>query len=189
MKWIRQKMCPHYFIPEWNLFHYTMKESRRLDIFETLRIHTNIETLSEWFRTEYLSKVFVNTIHFSRLDYSKFQHVLDTIAASNRLNKDFRIVLKKWADEKYYLALLSTHGTALIFHYDTLHWNATPGMGPRPSGSRPRPRPRPELPRPRRDRDVCQTVRDETETRPSSVRDETETRPFTGRDYIETHDL
>ena len=57
------------------------------------------------------------------------------------------------------------------------------GMGPRPSGSRQRPRP--ELPRPRRDRDVCQTVRDETETRPSSVRDET--RPFSGRDYIETH--
>ena len=47
-------------------------------------------------------------------------------------------------------------------------------MGPRPSGSRQRPRPRPELPRPRRDRDVCQTARDETETRPSSVRDETE---------------
>ena len=59
----------------------------------------------------------------------------------------------------------------------------------RPKLSRPRPRPRPELPRPRRDRDVCQTVRDETETRPSSVRDETETRPFSGRDYIETHGL
>ena len=24
MKWISKKMCPHYFIPEWNLFHYTM---------------------------------------------------------------------------------------------------------------------------------------------------------------------
>ena len=59
----------------------------------------------------------------------------------------------------------------------------------RPKLSRPRPRPRPELPRPRRDRDVCQTVRDETETRPLSVRDETETRPFSGRDYIETHGL
>ena len=64
-----------------------------------------------------------------------------------------------------------------------------PGMDPRPSGSRQRPRPRPDLPRPRRDRDVCQTVRDETETRPSSVRDVTETRPFSGRDYIETHGL
>ena len=63
------------------------------------------------------------------------------------------------------------------------------GMGPRPSGSRPRPRPRPELPRPRRDRDVCQTVRDEAETRPSRVRDETETRLFSGRDYIEIHGL
>ena len=62
-------------------------------------------------------------------------------------------------------------------------------MGPRPSGPRPRPRPRPELPRPRRDRDVCQTVRDETETRPSSARDETETRPFSVRDYIETHGI
>ena len=67
--------------------------------------------------------------------------------------------------------------------------NRLSGMGPRPSGSRQRPRPRPELPRPRRDRDVCQTVRDETETRPSSVRDETDTRPFSGRDYIETHGL
>ena len=65
----------------------------------------------------------------------------------------------------------------------------TSGMGSRPSGSRPRPRPRPELPRLRRDRDVCQTVRDETETRPLSVRDETETRRFSVRDYIETHGL
>ena len=62
-----------------------------------------------------------------------------------------------------------------------------PGMGSRPSGSRPRPRL--ELPRPRRGRDVCQTARDETETRPSIVRDETETRPFSGRDYIATHGL
>ena len=75
--------------------------------------------------------------------------------------------------------------------YANLEWGggSSTGMGPRPSGSRPRPRPRPELPRPRRDRDVCQTVRDETETRPSSVRDETETRPFSVRDYIETHGL
>ena len=55
-----QKMCPHYFIPEWNLFEYTMKDSRRFETIEMLNIHTNIHVLSEWFRINYLSKVFNN---------------------------------------------------------------------------------------------------------------------------------
>ena len=66
-KWIRQKMCRHYFIPEWNLFDYTMKESRYRDTIEILRIHTNIRTISEWFRMNYLSKVFAKKIVFGNL--------------------------------------------------------------------------------------------------------------------------
>ena len=82
-------MCPHYFIPEWNLFDYTMKESRRLDIIETLRIHTSIEALSEWFKTDYLSNVFRQRDYVSDLlAYSEHQQALDTIAASNRSNKE-----------------------------------------------------------------------------------------------------
>ena len=49
LKWVKKKMCPHYFIPEWNLFDYKMQESKRLDIINMLRIHANIRTLSEWF--------------------------------------------------------------------------------------------------------------------------------------------
>ena len=54
----RQKMCPHYFIPEWNLFDYTMNDSRRFETIEMLNIHTSIHALSELFRINYLSKVF-----------------------------------------------------------------------------------------------------------------------------------
>ena len=67
VEWIEKKMCPHYFIPEWNLFDYTMKESRRLDTIEMLRIHINIRAISEWFRINYLSKVFgkkIVLVHF-----------------------------------------------------------------------------------------------------------------------------
>ena len=45
MKWIGENMCPHYFIPEWNLFAYTTKESRRFETIEKLNIHTNILAL------------------------------------------------------------------------------------------------------------------------------------------------
>ena len=126
MKWIKKKMCPHYFIPEWNLFDYTMKESRRLDAIGTLGIYTNIKTLSEWFRIHYLSKVFGNTkSFFSFLDFPKRQRMLDAIAASNRLNEEFRGVLEKLLDEKYYMALLNSHEFAMILHYGFLHWTAT----------------------------------------------------------------
>ena len=94
----------------------------------------------------------------------------------------------KWSKATKTLAQQASKALHMLYVYER-KCDGLPGMGSRPSGSRPRPRPRPELPRPRRDRDVCQTVRDETETRPSSVRDETETRPFSGRDYIETHGL
>ena len=61
---------------------------------------------------------------------------------------------------------------AVMKKFNNSIWpSASTGMGPRPSGSRQRPRPRPELPR--RDRDVCQTVRDETLECSRRDRDET----------------
>ena len=85
MKWIGKKMCPHYFIPEWNLFDYTMKESRRFETIEMLNIHTNIHVLSEWFRINYLSKVFNNKNELiPQNNYWNHQHALDVVAASYR---------------------------------------------------------------------------------------------------------
>ena len=124
MKWIGEKMCPHYFIPKWNLFEYKMKESRRLAICETLRIHIDIRTLSEWFRINYLSKVFYNGIRLNSLKNSENQHALDTIAASNWFNADFRTVLQKWIDEKYSGLISHDYDIATILHYHVSDWTA-----------------------------------------------------------------
>ena len=122
MKWIRKKMCPHYFKPEWNFFDYTMMESRRLDTIETLRIHTNIRTLSEWFRINYLSKVFINKIRSISFDDSKHQQALDTAAASNRFSKEFQTVLQKWIVERHSIEL-PIHDNILVLHYSSSpHW-------------------------------------------------------------------
>ena len=129
LKWVRKKMCPHYFIPEWNLFVYKIKHLRRLGTIETLRIHTDIRTLSEWFRSNYLSKMFVNTrrptIRVRSINYSKLQHALDDIAASNRWDETFRSFLQKWVDEKYYLVFFSAQELATVLHYGSLHWTVT----------------------------------------------------------------
>ena len=117
MKWIGKKMCPHYFIPEWNLFDFTMKESRRLDTIETLRIHTNMRTLSEWFRINYLSKVL-------KFENPEHQHVLDTIAESNRFNKYFQAVLQKWVVEGSGGFISCAYDKATILHHIDLDWNA-----------------------------------------------------------------
>ena len=116
MKWIRKKMCPHYFIPEWNLFDYTMKDSRRLDTIEMLNIYTNIRTLSEWCTTSYLSEVFA--------DNSERQHALNTIVASDWSNKDFQTILQKWVDERYSLLLLFYFNDITTRLNETIRWNA-----------------------------------------------------------------
>ena len=61
--------------PEWNLFDNTMKESRRLDTIEMLRVHTNVRTLSEWFRINYLSKVSDNTIRKTSSEWSRLSYL------------------------------------------------------------------------------------------------------------------
>ena len=97
MKWIGEKMCPHYFIPEWNLFDYTMKDSRRFETIEMLNIHTNIHALSEWFRINYLSEVFHNKNELiPQNNYRNHQHVLDVFAASYRSIEKFQTTLHEW---------------------------------------------------------------------------------------------
>ena len=107
-------------MPDWNLFDYTMKESRRLDTIATLGIHTNMRTLSKWFRTNYLSKVFDDRIP----EKSERLHALDTIAASTHFNKDFQTVLSKWVIDKYSNWLSWMHDKATLWHYDEFHWSA-----------------------------------------------------------------
>ena len=93
-------MCPHYFIPEWNLFDYTMKDSRCFETIEMLSIHTNIHVLSEWFRINYLSKVFNNKSELISQNYSKYQLALDVVAASYRSIKEFQTNLQEWVVER-----------------------------------------------------------------------------------------
>ena len=79
-------MCPHYFIPECNLFDYTMKDSRRFETIEMLNIHTNIHVSSEWFRINYLSKVFHNKNDLYSQNNWIYQNALDVFAASYRFH-------------------------------------------------------------------------------------------------------
>ena len=97
-KWVGKKHCPHYFIPEWNLFDPTMKESRRVDTIETLRNVAKAHNLPDWFRINYVSKVFVDDKRaFISNEYYKAQQELNVFAASNRFDKQFCNILQKYA--------------------------------------------------------------------------------------------
>ena len=125
MKWIRKKTCPHYFIPDWNLFDCTMKESRRLDTINMLRIHANMRTLSEWFGLNYLSEVLSDELIFKSFDNWKNKYAMNASAGSNQFNKKFQTFLKTWIDDRYCLRIWSTHEMAIILNYDLIQWNAT----------------------------------------------------------------
>ena len=122
MKWIRKKMCPHYFIPEWNLFDYTMKESRRVETIEMLNIHTNIHVLSEWFRINYLSEGFYNNHDLIPRNNCEYQHALDVVAASYRSIKEFQTTLQEWVVETHFQHICFYDN--VIVNYISPNWNA-----------------------------------------------------------------
>ena len=124
MKWIGEKMCPHYFIPEWNLFDFTMKDSRRFETIEMLNIHTNIHALSEWFRINYLSKVFYNKNKLSLQNNWKYQHALDVVAASYRSIKEFQTTLQEWVVETH-VEQSYLYDNVIAMNFRPPHWNAT----------------------------------------------------------------
>ena len=109
MKWIIEKHCPHYFIPEWNLLDFTMKESRYHDTIETLRILVDIRYLSEWFRINYVSKVFVNYQLTSFHNCEERQQALDTFAASSQFDENFYEALQEWVVDRIHWSLLHMH--------------------------------------------------------------------------------
>ena len=120
MKWIINKHCPHYFIPDWNLLDFNMKKSRYRDTIETLRIFVNIRNLSDWFRINYVSKVFDNF----KSKNPGHQMALDVYAASNVLDKEFNKVLHEWLVEEYCNGYINTHVNAMLSHYGCPYWNA-----------------------------------------------------------------
>ena len=127
MKWIGEKMCPHYFIPEWNLFDYTMKGSRRFETIEMLNIHTNIHALSEWFRIDYLSKVFYNNLISQTLLFQnnwQYQHALNVIAASYRSIETFHTTLQEWV-VKTHFEQSYPYGEAIAMNFKPTYCNAT----------------------------------------------------------------
>ena len=78
-----------------------MKESRRFETIKMLNIHTNTHVLSEWFRINYLSKVFNNKNELISQNYSKYQLALDVVAVSYRFIKEFQTNLQKWVAETH----------------------------------------------------------------------------------------
>ena len=121
MKWILKKHCPHYFIPEWNLLDFTMKESRHVDTIETIRILVNIQNISEWFRINYVSNVFDNFKYRNRIR----QDALDAYAASNLLDKKFNSVLQEWIVDGNSTGLDNiVHDNAMLSHYGSCRWKA-----------------------------------------------------------------
>ena len=118
MKWIGKKHCPHYFIPEWNLLDFTMKESRYVNTIETLRILVNIRNLSECFRINYVSRVFISQqcVNAGR------QHLLNAFAASNQFDKNFQKSFQNWAVERIHWSLFITHESAVMTYCSTKFW-------------------------------------------------------------------
>ena len=99
-KWIRKKYVPHYFIPEWNLFDFNMKESRRVD---TVEILANTRNLPDWFRINYVSKIFnnerchhLNDLHKNWKVLYERQQALDGVAAFYRFDREFNNTLQQW---------------------------------------------------------------------------------------------
>ena len=125
MRWVSKKICPHYFIPKWNLFDYTMKESRRLDTIETLRIHTNVRTLSEWFRINYLFKVFENSHRFISIDIGKRQHFSGSFVASYLPFQVLQTIVQNWLLERNITMLQYIHNMAYAMHNGSPHWKVT----------------------------------------------------------------
>ena len=130
MKWIKKRSCPHYFIPEWNLFDCTMKESRCNDTIETLRNIANIRHLTEWFRINYVSKifnfVFNNTILGRvKINYMTRQLALDINAASNQFDQNFHKILRDWVVEANGNNLTVLPDVAMLDHYHRSHWNTS----------------------------------------------------------------
>ena len=129
--WIRKKHCPHYFIPEWNLFDCTMKESRCDDTIETLRILADTRHLSEWFRINYISKIFNSNSVFNGIGHARIQIsnpilqiALNMNAAFNKFDQHFHKILQGYVvetDSKHSFALSDN---MLDNYHKTIHWNA-----------------------------------------------------------------
>ena len=60
--WILEVQCPHYFIPEWNLLDYKMSIAKYDEAIETLQMFSNLGTLAEWFKVNYVSKMFLEFV-------------------------------------------------------------------------------------------------------------------------------
>ena len=125
MLWIRKKHCSHYFIPEWNLFDCTMKESKREDTIKTLRILADVRHLTEWFRMHYVSKIFNYTYNDRVKIYNATRQLaLNINAASNQFNQNFHKILRGWVAEVYGNSLKSLPHHAILDHYHLSKWNA-----------------------------------------------------------------
>ena len=64
LRWIREKICPHYFIPEWNLFGHQMTRSKFEDTVEVMQFFCNRKHLSEWFKHNYVLKIVKQMMEF-----------------------------------------------------------------------------------------------------------------------------
>ena len=79
-----------------------MKESRRVDTIETIRILANIRNLPEWFRIYYVSKVFKNdkfdkvSISNEKYELKDLQTALNILVGSNWFDKRVNNVLQEW---------------------------------------------------------------------------------------------
>ena len=125
MEWIRRLHCPHYFIPEWNLFDFAMKETRCVHTVENIQNHANIRHLTEWFRVNYVSKVFSNYLSLLATEKdSERQRVLNVVASSNLIDKKFYHILQEWVIERNSNLHLFFHVVVFLQHLCADQWNA-----------------------------------------------------------------
>ena len=121
MEWIMKLSCPHYFIPEWNLFDHKMAESSYDETIETLGVYTNSCNITEWFRENYVSNIFSRFVSDSR--FSLIQKVLNDVALSEcENNKSYYKLLQKVMLGERMKSEISQERISTVDNYLIFHW-------------------------------------------------------------------
>ena len=117
-KWIGKKYCPHYFIPQWNLFDYKMNQSRIDETLEMLSAFCNVQNLTDWFQTYYILKVVDVLVMAQLFTPADSFHILDTsrdCTVLYQLMQDFLTVDNTYLSTDFNRYIISNH-------YYNIHW-------------------------------------------------------------------
>ena len=112
--WLAKKQCPHYFIEEWNLFDFEMKQSRFEETKSFLNYISERQNLTEWFRLKYILEL------CKQCDQ---ENVLNSgIITGVDGNVDYEALRKIMTKKNEYFST-AFNNNAVLFHYSYDRWN------------------------------------------------------------------